>query len=318
MPPSLVETILNETRKYWQWTNDIEITLEANPTSVEIQKFSDLRLAGVNRVSIGVQSLHDKDLKFLGRQHNSHEAISAIETAAKIFDRYNFDLIYARPQQSLKDWEAELQQALSLSAQHMSLYQLTIEPNTPFAQQYKRGDFKVLDNDLGGAFYEMTQDIMGHHGMPAYEISNHAVPEAESRHNLTYWRYGDYIGIGPGAHGRFMHEGIKYATRGHRAPDIWLTNVEEKGTGLHTPDKISGEDQVIECLMMGLRLAEGVPFKRLAQRDQNWRTQINWNRVKMLQDEGYLTLCDKTEKMSLTLQGMQRLNGILDQLLNVD
>lgn len=231
MPPALTAALIETAQKYWTCDNP-EITLEANPTSVEAQKLKDFHAAGVTRLSLGIQALNDADLKALGRQHSATEALAALDLAASIFPRFSFDLIYARPEQTVKAWEAELRRALGFGATHMSLYQLTIEPGTQFATLHQRGDLVTPDEETGAALYELTQSLMGKAGLPAYEISNHAKPGHECRHNLTYWRYCDYVGIGPGAHGRVTLDGVKQATRTHRAPEEWLERVTKHGHGL--------------------------------------------------------------------------------------
>lgn len=310
MKPETVEAVINTAQRRWSFSNDIEITLEANPTSVEADKFAAFRTAGVNRVSLGVQSLRAADLKFLGRAHSADDARRAIDIARDKFDRFSFDLIYARPGQSVADWQAELTEALAMAGDHMSLYQLTIEPGTRFFTQHARGDFSIPDDVVAGDLYEITQDIMNAAGMPAYEISNHARPGQESRHNLTYWRYGDYAGVGPGAHGRLTLPGGRVATRAHRAPDIWLDHVRLQGHGAHPHETISAPEQGMECLMMGLRLGEGVPLERL----QALTTDLlEPKRIQAMIDEGYLVMDAHT--IAATAAGQQRLNSLLGYLL---
>lgn len=314
MEPQTAAQIISDIQKHWRISNDCEITLEANPTSVEIEKFKAFRMAGVNRVSMGVQSFVPKDLEFLGRKHDAGEARRAIEVAAQVFDRYSFDLIYARPNQSVGEWEAELSSALPLVRDHISLYQLTIEKGTPFYMQHARGDFKIPDEELAGDLYEATQNMMAAHGMPAYEISNHAKPSMESRHNMTYWRYTDYVGVGPGAHGRITVDGVKQATRGHKAPDIWLSRVAEYGHGSHEFETLSSRDRLVECFMMGLRLTEGVPVERLEHEGRDtFEKLIDPSRIKALMGEGLLLFDGKI--IQATPQGRQRLNGLLSYLL---
>ena len=238
MQPQTVERILNHIHKVWPVANDVEITLEANPTSVENKKLQDFKTAGINRVSIGVQSLREHDLKFLGREHSASEAVNAIQIANDLFDRVSFDLIYARPDQKISVWREELQEAVQYVTGHLSLYQLTIEQGTPFYTQHARGEFRIPEQDQAGEFYEVTQEILEKAGLSAYEISNHAVEGQESAHNLTYWRYGDYAGIGPGAHGRLSIDGQKFAARTHRAPDIWLGKVSNDGHGFHPFEEV--------------------------------------------------------------------------------
>ena len=314
MKPETVETIIAHIQKRWQVSNDIEITLEANPTSIEAQKFEAFKLAGVNRVSIGVQSLCDDELKFLGREHSAGEAVQAIETAGNVFDRYSFDLIYARPEQTVAQWREELSEALQYTNGHLSLYQLTIEQGTPFYAQYARGEFRIPEADQAGEFYETTQEILDKANMPAYEISNHAVVGQESQHNLAYWRYADYVGIGPGAHGRLTLDAKKFATRTHRAPDIWLDKVAKHGQGYHDFVEVNQDEKLIELMMMGLRLREGVAFEKIEdEAEQDWRMVLAQDKVQHLVDENMLML-SKTHIMP-TVQGMQRLNALLGYLL---
>lgn len=314
MKPETVESVLASIRKRWNVKNDIEITLEANPTSIEAHKFEDFKAAGVNRVSVGVQSLRDDDLKFLGREHSSTEAIKALEIANKVFDHVSFDLIYARLEQSVDAWRMELKEALTLATGHMSLYQLTIEKGTPFYTREARGEFRIPEADQGGEFYEVTQEICEAAGMPAYEISNHAEVGQESAHNLTYWKYHDYAGIGPGAHGRLTINGEKYATRTHRAPDIWLNKCEADGHGYHPFEKVSMEERFTEMMMMGLRLRDGVAFDDIARETgQDWRMLIRRDKAQHLVDEGMLKITKTHIKPSI--EGMQRLNSLLAYLL---
>jgi oxygen-independent coproporphyrinogen-3 oxidase len=314
MEPETVEAVIKAIRKEWRVSNDCEITLEANPTSVETAKFQAFRGVGVDRVSIGVQSLVPNALSFLGREHNVDEAIIAIETAAECFDRYSFDLMYGRPEQSIEEWQTELTCALPYTGGHLSLYQLTIEKGTPFYTRHQRGEFIMPDQDKEGDFYELTQAILEGAGLAAYEISNHAVPFQESRHNLTYWHYDDYLGIGPGAHGRLTLNGQKFATRMHNAPEIWLERVSEKGHGTHPHELVAPQKRFTECLMMGLRLREGVPFERLSQEAANdWAAMIETQKLERLISEGYITLSDT--HITATDEGRQRLNGLLNYLL---
>ncbi len=258
MPPETVGAVIDRIAARWLLDADAEITLEANPTSVEAAKLAGFAAAGVNRVSLGVQALNDRDLKFLGRGHSADEACKAVDLARGFFARLSFDLIYARPGQTTAQWEAELRAAIAMAADHLSLYQLTIEPGTGFEGAVKRGQFTPMQGDLAADLYELTQEICGAHGLPAYEISNHARPGAGSRHNLIYWRYGEYAGIGPGAHGRLHQNGAVYATANFRKPERWLED------GRETCQALSGRDQSVEMLMMGLRLSEGVSMPRFA------------------------------------------------------
>jgi putative oxygen-independent coproporphyrinogen III oxidase len=314
MEPTTAEQVISDIQKHWRISNDCEITLEANPTSVEIDKFRAFRSAGVNRVSLGVQSLKENDLQFLGRKHDTAQAKRAIEDAAQIFDRYSFDLIYARPGQTPQEWEAELRDAIIMARDHLSVYQLTIEKGTPFYMMHERGDFKIPEEDMAAELYEVTQAVLEDAGMPAYEVSNHAKLGQESRHNQTYWRYTDYVGIGPGAHGRLTVDGKKQATRGHRAPDIWLNRVAEAGQGGHEFEELSNRDRFVECLMMGLRLVEGVPVTRLEEEGgKTFSDLIDAGKIKALQGEGLLEFYG--EIIRPTKEGLQRLNGMLSYLL---
>lgn len=314
MEPETVDVILNNISKYWDVSNDVEITLEANPTSIEASKFEDFKAAGVNRVSIGVQSLKNDDLHFLGREHNADEAIDALKIADQIFDRFSFDLIYARPDQSVDAWREELKEALKYAKGHLSLYQLTIEQGTPFYVQHARGDFSVPQGELAADLYEATQEIMEAAKMPAYEVSNHAAAGQESLHNLTYWRYEDYVGIGPGAHGRLTLDGVKQATRTHRAPDVWLSKAAENNHGYHPFETVDDEGRLAECLMMGLRLREGASIAKLEEEaGKSIYALFEADKLKALQREGLLTFSNTHIKP--TIAGMQRLNSVLRYLL---
>ncbi len=314
MKPATVQKVIDRITQRWHIANDIEITLEANPTSVEIGKFADFRIAGVNRVSIGVQALNNDDLKFLGREHDAGEARAAIDIAAKTFDRYSFDLIYARPNQTPDAWNKELSEALAMGTSHLSLYQLTIEQGTPFYMRHERGEFKIPDEDVGGELYDITQERLEAAGMPAYEVSNHAKPGQESLHNLTYWRYGDYAGIGPGAHGRLTIDGHKYATRGHRAPDIWMDRVAGYGHGGHPDEPINRDQRVTEAVMMGLRLKEGLCLASLeAEAGKDWREIFDEKKIAALAQEGLVVL--ENDRLIPTCDGLARLNGLLAYLL---
>jgi oxygen-independent coproporphyrinogen-3 oxidase len=315
MEPRTVAAILERIAARWQVAPGCEVTLEANPTSVEAEKFAGFAAAGVNRVSIGVQALNDQDLKRLGRMHNVSEAMDALEIAAKNFTRYSFDLIYARPRQNLKEWREELEKALKIAgAGHLSMYQLTIEPGTAFFTQHARGELRIPDEELAGDFYELTQELTEAAGLPAYEISNHARPGEESRHNLLYWRYGDYAGIGPGAHGRLTLDGRKQATRAHRAPEAWLDLVARQGHGAHDFEEVAAAERVTEALMMGLRLREGVDLRNIAaEGGAPWQEFIAPARIGALAAEGLVA--QEGERLRPTLAGMQRLNGVLRYLL---
>ncbi len=283
MEPATVERILTAISDRWSMDENVEISLEANPSSVEAARFKGYRAAGVNRVSLGVQSLHDTDLKLLGRLHDAQTALNAIEIARTTFPRLSFDLIYARPGQTLEGWEEELKQALALAADHLSLYQLTIEEGTPFHTLYHAGKLKMPGPDFAAEFYGLTQSVTGEAGLPAYEVSNHARSGAECRHNLVYWRYGDYVGVGPGAHGRLTVGASRLATATERHPETWLENVEQCGHGLVENAGLSEEEQGDEFLLMGLRLMEGIDlsrYERLAHRS------IDQRRLKALLEHG--------------------------------
>jgi oxygen-independent coproporphyrinogen-3 oxidase len=314
MAPETVAALLERIAQRWSLAPDLEVTLEANPTSVESGRFRDLRDAGVNRVSLGVQSLDPEALRFLGRGHSANEAIAAIDLARKLFPRFSFDLIYARPGQEAAAWRRELDQALGLAGDHLSLYQLTIEAGTAFATAHDRGDFAIPEDDAAGALYELTQERLAAAGLPAYEVSNHARPGGESRHNLAYWRYGDYLGIGPGAHGRLTLGGTKSATRQLRAPETWLAAVETRGNGTQERLVVSPVERLEEMLMMGLRLAEPIPHARF-QRECGAEPAalLDPARLARLVDGGFLAL-DESGLRS-TPPGRQRLNAVLAALL---
>ena len=260
MPPAIVAALLDATARHWRIAPDIEITLEANPSSVEAARFADLARAGVNRVSLGLQSLDDEALRFLGRAHDATEGQAALATAQACFPRVSFDLIYALPGQTLGQWQAELARALAFGTEHLSLYQLTVEPGTRFATEAAKGRLHLPDADAAADLFELTRAQTAAAGLPAYETSNHAQPGAESRHNLTYWRYGDYLGVGPGAHGR---RGAM-ATQRHRKPENWLAAVARNGHGCQIEEPLDGHTRATEALVMGLRLAEGVDLRRIA------------------------------------------------------
>jgi oxygen-independent coproporphyrinogen-3 oxidase len=263
MQPETVAALLETADNLWGLPAGIEITLEANPSSADAGRFAGYRAAGVNRLSLGVQALNDADLKFLGRLHDTREALAAIEMARETFPRLSFDLIYARPGQTLAAWEAELREAIGYAADHLSLYQLTIEDGTPFKALFETGRIAVPDPDRAADLYDLTNEVTAELGLPAYEISNHAVPGAESRHNLTYWRYGDYVGAGPGAHGRFVVDGGgKRVTIAERMPESWAQKVADTGHGVVEEESLDAQAQGDEMLLMGLRLAEGIDIVR--------------------------------------------------------
>ena len=310
MAPETVDAILSEVRKYWPLANDLEVTLEANPGSVEAGRFKGYSDAGVNRVSMGIQALKDSDLKRLGRLHTVKEASQAFDIARKFFDRVSFDLIYARQDQSVADWRAELSEALSMAVDHLSLYQLTIEDGTAFGDRYNAGKLRGLpDDDDAADMYLVTQEVCEKAGMPAYEVSNHAQNGQESRHNLIYWRYGDYVGIGPGAHGRLTLNDQRFATESHLSPALWLA-AAERGSGESLRSTLSGEDQAVEYLMMSLRLTEGSDLERYNNLSD---APINQSKLDSLQSLGLIELSDS--RIRTTTKGRPVLNGILREIL---
>jgi putative oxygen-independent coproporphyrinogen III oxidase len=285
MQASTVASILDAIGKHWTVAPDVEVTLEANPTSVEATRFRGYRTAGVNRVSLGVQALDDAKLKELGRLHTVQEALDAVGIARSVFDRYSFDLIYARPGQTPQQWAAELKRAIAEAAEHLSLYQLTIEAETPFHALHAAGKLVIPDDDNARALYDTTQEICAASGLPAYEVSNHARPGAECRHNLVYWRAHEYAGIGPGAHGRLDVEGLRHATATEKRPESWLMRVESLGHGVVTDDPLTREERADEFLLMGLRLSEGIDLARyqaIAGRP------LDPDRIRMLTAEGFV------------------------------
>ncbi|MFC2969980.1 radical SAM family heme chaperone HemW [Acidimangrovimonas pyrenivorans] len=311
MDPDLVAAIIETIRATWPMANDLEVTLEANPGSVEAGRFRGYREAGVNRVSMGLQALNDDDLRRLGRLHTVAEARAAFDIARNTFDRVSFDLIYARQHQSLADWRAELTEALSMAVDHLSLYQLTIEDGTAFGARAAAGKLKGLPEDDSAAdMYAVTQEVTDAAGLNAYEVSNHARPGAESRHNLIYWRYGDYVGIGPGAHGRLTLNGGRVATDTPTAPLPWLSQVETKGHGERERQALSLKDQASEYLMMGLRLAEGLDLARYAYLAGE---SINMNIINDLEDIGMV--CSTPERLIATDRGRMVLNAVIRELL---
>ena len=314
MPPETVTALLDGVRSHWAVLPDLEITLEANPNSAEAGRFRAIAAAGVNRLSLGVQALDPAALRFLGRAHDREEAIAAIEHAREIFPRFSFDLIYARPGQSVAGWRRELEEALTLAGEHLSLYQLTIESGTAFATLAGRGELALPDEESTAALFEMTQERLAAGGLPAYEISNHARPGSECRHNLAYWRYEDYVGIGPGAHGRLSRAGAKFATRQYRLPEKWLATVETEGTGLEETAAIDRETATEEMLMMGLRLVEGISRERLEQVSGRDAETVLGRNLTPLIEGGFLTL--DAERLAATPAGRQRLNAVLGSLLS--
>jgi len=310
MQPQTVGAILDAIGKHWRVAPDVEVTLEANPTSVEAARFAGYRAAGVNRVSLGVQALDDDSLKALGRMHSAREALDAVAVARNAFDRYSFDLIYARPDQTPQMWAAELRQAIGEAAEHLSLYQLTIEEGTPFFGLHAAGKLKTPDEALARALYDVTQEICTRHGLPAYEISNHARPGAECRHNLVYWRGQEYAGIGPGAHGRLDINGIRHATATEKRPEAWLMRVEANGHGIVTDDRLNSEERADEFLLMGLRLAEGIDPKRYAALAGR---SLDPDRIALLREEGAITV-DGDGRLRVTQAGFPVLDAVVADL----
>ncbi len=310
MQPATVGAILDAVGKHWSVAPDVEVTLEANPTSVEATRFKGYRAAGINRVSLGVQALDDDALKSLGRTHTAQEALAAVAIARAAFERYSFDLIYARPGQTPDAWSAELKRAIAEAGEHLSLYQLTVEADTPFAALQAAGKLNVPGEDAGRDFYDTTQAVCAAAGLPAYEISNHARPGAECRHNLVYWRGHEYAGIGPGAHGRLDIDGERHAIETERRPEAWLMRVESLGHGVVGDDTLLRSQMADEFLLMGLRLAEGIDparYERLAGR------ALDPRRIEILQQEGAIELTPGG-KLRVTQSGFPVLDAVVADL----
>jgi putative oxygen-independent coproporphyrinogen III oxidase len=310
MRPETVGAILEAIGKHWRVAADVEVSLEANPTSVEAMRFAGYRAAGVNRVSLGVQALDDASLKILGRLHSAREALDAVAIARRAFDRYSFDLIYARPDQTPAMWTTELEHAISEAAEHLSLYQLTIEEGTPFFGLHAAGKLKTPDEPVARALYDVTQEICARHGLPAYEISNHARPGAECRHNLVYWRGEEYAGIGPGAHGRLDINGTRHATATDRRPEAWLMRVEANGHGVVTDERLNSVERADEFLLMGLRLAEGIDPRRYAALAGR---SLDPRRIAILRDEGAITV-EADGRLRVTQAGFPVLDAVVADL----
>jgi putative oxygen-independent coproporphyrinogen III oxidase len=310
MRPQTVGSILDAIGKHWRVARDVEVTLEANPTSVEATRFAGYRSAGVNRVSLGVQALDDASLKALGRLHTAREALDAVAIARAAFDRYSFDLIYARPDQTPGMWADELKLAISEAAEHLSLYQLTIEEGTPFFGLQAAGKLKTPDEAVARALYDVTQDVCGRHGLPAYEISNHARSGAECQHNLVYWRGEEYAGIGPGAHGRLDIDGIRHAISTEKRPEACLMRVEASGHGVVTDDRLNREERADEFLLMGLRLAEGIDPERYA--DLSGRS-LDPRRIAILREDGAIEI-DENGRLRVTQAGFPVLDAVVADL----
>jgi oxygen-independent coproporphyrinogen-3 oxidase len=309
MRPATVSAILDAIAGHWHLQRDAEITLEANPTSVEAENFAGYRAAGANRLSLGVQALDDASLKSLGRQHTAEEALAALALAKRHFDRVSFDLIYARDGQTAIAWEAELRRALDQAADHLSLYQLTIEDGTPFAALHAAGSLRIPDGDLASELYGLTQELCEVAGLPAYEISNHARPGAESRHNLLYWRGHDYAGVGPGAHSRITMDGTKRALSAIKSPEVWLAQVEAAGHGLASEESLSAADCAEEYLLMGLRLSEGIDLARLTAIGGG---ALDEARIGALESQGLLARRDS--RLAATPKGRLVLNRLILEL----
>jgi oxygen-independent coproporphyrinogen-3 oxidase len=315
MQPATIGGVLDAVARHWRIAPDAEITLEANPTSVEATRFRGYRAAGVNRVSLGVQALDDRALAELGRMHTAREALDAVDVARSVFDRYSFDLIYARPQQTPQAWASELKTALAEAGEHLSLYQLTIEAETPFAALHVAGKLKIPDEDTARALYDTTQEICATHGLPAYEISNHARPGGECRHNLVYWRGHEYAGIGPGAHGRLnigRHEvdGERHAIATEKRPETWLARVESQGDGVVSDEVLTREERSDEFLLMGLRLAEGIDIARYAEVAGRPLDPV---RIATLHQHGLVETTDRG-RLRVTLPGFPVLDAVVADL----
>ncbi len=313
MPPETAAALIDAAEQHWGFADDVEITLEANPSSVEAARFAELAFAGVNRVSLGLQALDDATLNFLGRAHRVEESLSALETAQRHFGRVTIDLIYARPDQSAKAWDAELARAIGFGTTHMSLYQLTIEPGTRFATDVAKRQWEPLDDDAAADLYELTQARMEAAGLPAYEISNHAAPGQESRHNLAYWRYRDYVGIGPGAHGRRTN----MATQRHRKPENFLSAIERNAHGLQSETALDASTQAMEAMLMGLRLREGVDIASLADRfAMDSGDLVDWTAVQKLEALEFVNRDGL--HLAITPKGFPLLDAILPQIVAIE
>jgi putative oxygen-independent coproporphyrinogen III oxidase len=310
MQPETVGAILDAIARHWRIAPAVEVTLEANPTSVEATRFAGYRAAGVNRVSLGVQALDDASLSALGRLHTAREALDAVAIARRAFDRYSFDLIYARPGQTPAMWAGELQRAISEAAEHLSLYQLTIEEGTPFFGLHAAGRLRTPDEATARALYDVTQEVCAAHGLPAYEISNHARPGAECQHNLVYWRGEEYAGIGPGAHARLDIDRDRHAISNEKRPEAWLMRVEARGSGVVTDDILNSEERGDEFLLMGLRLAEGIDPQRYTALSGR---ALDPDRIAMLREEGAIAV-DAGGRLRVTQTGFPVLDAVVADL----
>ncbi len=310
MDPATTHDLIAAATRLWPAVPDVEITLEANPSTVEAGRFRDFRAAGVNRLSMGLQALNDDDLRFLGRPHTVAEALAALAIARKTFDRFSFDLIYARPGQTLDGWRAELTRALDYVGGHLSVYQLTIEDGTAFAPRHARGEFSLPDDDTLAALFDLTQEMLERAGLPAYEISNHARPSQECRHNLTYWQGGDYIGVGPGAHGRIG----TLATRQHRAPDIWLERTAREGHATQEATELAPLERAEERVMTGLRLADGIDLAQFqALSGLEFADVVDRKGLAAMIEGGFITVDEA--RAAPTPAGRLLLNGVTRALL---
>jgi oxygen-independent coproporphyrinogen-3 oxidase len=316
MNPSTAARVLDRIATRWRVAEDPEITLEANPNSAEAERFAGFKAAGVERLSIGVQALDDKALKFLGRGHNAREARHAIDRAAALFERFSFDLIYALPDQTADDWRDELKAALALGPSHLSVYQLTLEPGTRFTQMAARGELVLPSEDRQETLFDIAQDVLGDAGLPAYEVSNHAKPGAESRHNRVYWRYEDYVGVGPGAHTRITVDGAKRATRQEKAPETWLARAAAEGHATTEDTPLNHRTQADEALMMGLRLTEGIDARRFARVTgmplEGPGGALDTARIDRLARDGFLARTP--HGFAPTAQGLKLVNALVSAL----
>lgn len=314
MNPDIVGSLLEKTKSLFPFAKNLEVTLEANPSTVEAGRFKAFFEAGINRLSLGVQSLDDKALSFLGRRHSAEDALRALKIAATYFPRFSFDLIYARPEQTVTSWKDELLEALTYANGHLSLYQLTIEPQTFFATRHARGEKMILEEEGSAVLYELTEDLMQNAGLPSYEVSNYAAPTQECRHNLLYWNFEDYIGIGPGAHGRITRGGEKWATNCYKAPEVWLEAVETHGHGMQLSQSLSPLERLHEVTLMGLRLTHGLPLKRLLE-ETGLEAEESYgpDTLNILEKEGLLRRT--STHLIATPEGRLRLNSLIAFLL---
>ncbi|HLN24238.1 MAG TPA: radical SAM family heme chaperone HemW [Patescibacteria group bacterium] len=315
MDPATTQALLERIAARWPLAEGVEITLEANPGTIDAQRFRDFRAAGVNRLSMGLQALNDTDLRFLGRRHDVAGALNAVELARGIFPRISFDLIYARPSQTVAGWEAELRQAIALAADHLSLYQLTIEEGTAFHPAHARGDFILPDEDASAEMFDLTQELCDAAGLPAYEVSNHAKPGAECRHNLLYWQGGDYLGIGPGAHGRLTDpSGTAWALKQYRAPQRWLSEVAAQGHATQERTRLTVEERCEELVMMGLRLRDGLSAAAFAAHAGRPLEQaLNRSGLAAMTEDGFVTWTG--DRLQATPKGRLVLNAVIAELL---